>query len=150
MRSIICVVLVFLLSCKDDELFGINSDTRTFLLVNKKWKNSAIYVRSIQGQVLRDEYTFLPDYRKDDYFFFRADSTFELNDNVVKDPIAPGAVLANGTWNLLSSEQFLKLRSETGTVFQDSVKISSINDNTLLIERPVADGVQVFSFRVIP
>jgi hypothetical protein len=150
MRSFICAILVLVAGCKDDNLYGINADTKTYLLVNKKWQTSAIFVKSKEGIVIRDEYTLQPAHLKDDYFFFRADSTFELNDNAVRDPLAPSPVLANGTWNLLMGEQFLKLKTESLLTFQDSVKISSISENSLTLERPVLDGIASYSYKVVP
>ena len=149
MRLLICMMFLLLAGCNDDNLYGINSDTRAYLLLNKKWQNSAIFVKSPQGIVIRDEYSLLPPYRKDDYFFFRADSTFELNDNAAKDPGVQGNILSSGTWDVIMKEQFLRLKEQRSNLFPDSIKISSINETNLTIERPVADGVQFISYKVI-
>ena len=150
MRLLVAVMVLIFVACKDDELYGINSNTKSYLLANKKWQTSAIYVKSPQGLVIRDEYVLLPEFRKDDYYLFRADSTFELNDNVSRDPIATSPVLASGNWNLIKSEQFLKLETTYNPYFQDSIKIASLTESSLTVEKPVIDGVQFISFRVIP
>lgn len=136
--------------CKEDDLYGINSDTRTFLLANKKWQTASIFVKSPQGLIIRDEYILLPDYKKDDYFIFRADSTFLLNDNTLRDPLATSEVLAGGGWILQMNEEILKLRVDYGATPIDSMKITVISADNFSVERPVIDGIQVFSFRWLP
>jgi hypothetical protein len=152
MRFLTCalIVTVVALSCKDDQLYGINADTRTYLLANKKWQNSAIYVTNAQGNVIRDEYTPLPEYRKDDYLLLRSDSTYELNDNVAKDPSSAGAVLSNGRWQLVMNEQFIDFNPQTGAVFGDSVQITMIDGSSFIVQMPAIDGTRYFSFRAMP
>ncbi len=146
----VAVLAVFFVSCKDDDLYGINSDTRTYILADKKWQISSIFVKTTRGVIIRDDFTLLPDYRKDDYLFFRADSTFELNDNTLKDPLTTSLVIAKGKWRLEQGEQILRLFPESGVVPGDSLRIADIDASTFTVEKPAPEGVQAYGFRAVP
>jgi hypothetical protein len=152
MRLLICAVVLMMvvIGCKEDELYGLNTDTRAYLLAGKKWQYSAIYVTDANGTVIRDEYTPLPDFIKDNYLLLRADSTFELNDNINRDPLAPSVTLASGRWRLISGEQFLKFDYQSGVIFSDSVRISSINASAFTLQTPAIDGTRFYSYRALP
>ena len=137
------------MSCKEDQLYGLNADTRTYLLADKKWQAAAIFVKSPQGIVLRDDLILQPDYEKDDYYFLRSDSTFELNDNAAMHPGGSGPVLATGTWMLVSSEEFIEFNSDQPLVFSDPLKIVSISSNEFSVEYPIPEGTKFISVRAI-
>lgn len=152
MRLLIWVIgfCTVISGCKDDELYGLNVDTRTYLLANKKWQNSAIYVADARGTVIRDEYTPMPDYLKDNFLLLRADSTFELNDGINIDPLSTNTIISSGRWRLIANEQFLKFEPTYGVIYPDSVQITTIDATSFTVQMPAIDGTRFVSYRVVP
>ena len=146
---LLLLLVVLFVACKDDQLYGINADTKTYMLANKRWQAIAIFTKSPQGIVLRDDYILLPDYQKDDYYFLKSDSTFELNDNTNLHPGAQTPILATGTWKLAASDTYLELKSDNIAVIQDPLAITSISGTEFSVEVPVPEGRKFMSFRAL-
>jgi hypothetical protein len=118
MKSFLLLLILFY-SCSKRS--GINnSPGRADLLVNKKWKISAISVKLPNGVTYPDNYTTLPSYKKDDYFYFNADLTFSDNDNVERSPNDSTGILDSGSWQLANGENDLQMVT---TLFQTGTAI---------------------------
>jgi len=96
--------------------------SRADLLINKKWKITAISVKLPNGITYPDHYSTLPDYKKDDYFYFNADLTFTDNDNTERAPTTDSTgILDSGRWGLANGENELQMIStlfQTGTAIE--------------------------------
>lgn len=102
------------------------------LLVNVKWKLSAVSGKLSNGTVIPDDYSGLPSYKKDDYYFFKSDFTFTYNDNIDKRPGASSTILEDGTWQLSNGDKDLQMSGSGASYFP--TKIISISSKELIIE----------------
>ena len=113
------ILLVLFFSCSKR---SGNNMSRADLLVNKKWKISAISVQLPNGMIYPDNYSTLPSYKKDDYFYFNNDLTFTDNDNIERAPTTDSSgILDSGKWGLANSENDLQMVStlfQTGTAIE--------------------------------
>jgi hypothetical protein len=96
--------------------------SRADLLINKKWKITAISVKLPNGITYPDQYSTLPSYKKDDYFYFKADLTFTDNDNTERAPASNSTgILDSGKWGLANGENDLQMVTtlfQTGTAIE--------------------------------
>lgn len=142
MRPVMCILILSLFSCKQDNLYGINTDTRLSLLVDKKWQTVAMYVKSPEGTIIRDNLALFPDYRKDDYYLFRADSSFELNDHVNLQPGSLSPVIDSGSWTFTNQDQFIVMSGGSELPNLSPLKINVITQTDLTLQAPITDGTQ--------
>ena len=117
--AFILLLLVLFYSCSKKSNSG-NPVPRADLLINKKWKISAISVKLPNGVTYPDNYSPLPTYKKDDYFYFNVDLTFTDNDNTERAPTDSTGILDSGKWGLASGETELQMVS---TMFQTGIAI---------------------------
>lgn len=114
-------LLLLVLSYSCSKKSNIDAVTRADLLINKKWKISAISVQTPNGNYYPDNYSPLPSYKKDDYFYFNSDLTFTDNDNIEKAPNNSTGILDSGKWALENAETNLHMIStvlQTGTAIE--------------------------------
>ena len=114
-------LLLLVLSYSCSKKSNINPVSRADLMINKKWKISAISVKLPNGVYYPDAYSPLPSYKKDDYFYFNADLTFTDNDNIEKSPTNSTGLLDSGNWGLANDENELHMIStlfQTGTAIE--------------------------------
>ena len=114
------LLLVLFFSCSKKSGSG-DTLSRADLLINKKWKISAISVKLPNGVTYPDSYSTLPSYKKDDYFYFNADLTFTDNDNAERAPNNSTGILDSGKWALENGENNLHMIStvlQTGTAIE--------------------------------
>jgi len=118
MKSFLLLLILFY-SCSKRS--GINNNpSRADLIVNKKWKISAISLKLPNGIFYPDNYSTLPSYKKDDYFYFNGDLTFTDNDNTERSPNDSTGILDSGNWQLANGENDLQM---VGTLFQTGTAI---------------------------
>jgi len=117
--AFILLLLVLFYSCSKKSNSG-NPVPRADLLINKKWKISAISLKRPDGIFYPDNYSTLPSYKKDDYFYFNADLTFTDNDNAERSPNDSTGILDSGNWQLANGENELQMVT---TLFQTGTAI---------------------------
>ena len=87
------------------------------------------------GVTYPDNYSTLPSYKKDDYFYFNADFTFTDNDNTERSPNDSTGILDSGSWQLANGEndlQMIPTLFQTGTAIEYyPTKILELTDNTM-------------------
>lgn len=140
-----------LFSCKKD-----NADSKKSnydLLINKKWKING-ETGSINGVAVNSGYDSLPDYSKDNYFYFYDNLNYEQNAGKLLDPDSPDQIIDHGTWQLTTSDQFISLTSLTPGAITYPLKILELTETNLKIEYTFSDSGKVYivddSFIVIP
>src|ERR1700750_205086 len=105
------VLLLLVLSCSCSKKSNNYPVSRADLIISKKWKISAISVKTPNGVYYPDNYSPLPSYKKDDYFYFNADLTFTDNDNIEKSPTNSTGLLDSGKWGLANGDSELRMIS---------------------------------------
>ena len=91
-------------------------------------------VKTASGN-LTNEYDSLPRYRKDDYFFFKQDSTYEFNDNIDTMPGKHSKILDAGIWKLDSRQTQLEMHSDVYNTTYNPARIIELSSNKLSLER---------------
>ena len=120
---------------------GIDTKQRSELLINKKWQLVVLTTKSANGQTVINGYDSLPSYRKDDYLLFRADSTYEYNDNVEMRPGVPSPILDAGEWKLIQDNKALELFSTFYTKSYPLFNIIELTETKLEMEtKSESDG----------
>jgi hypothetical protein len=82
------------------------------LLVNKKWQLTGLSVKLSDGTVFPDEYSSLPDYQKDDYWYFKPDHTYTNNDNKKRETCKSPDLIDYGIWYFNYKDSSLMLKSK--------------------------------------
>ena len=130
------LLLILFYSCSKSS--NGNSISRSDLLTNKKWKISAISVKLPNGVTDPDNYSTLPSYKKDDYFYFNVDFTFTDNDNTERSPNDSTGILDAGSWQLANGENDLQMATtlfQTGTAIEYyPTKILELTNTTMYWE----------------
>lgn len=133
MQRFLLLLLLFY-SCSKKSGVNNNPSWADFL-VNKKWKISAISHKTPNGVYFPDNYSTLPSYKKDDYFYFKSDFTFTDNDNTDRAPRDSTGILDSGTWSLTNGGNNLRMVT---TMFQSGTaidyyptKISGLSNTTM-------------------
>ena len=130
--SIVMLTALIFYSCTKND--SVQVDNRRSMLMNKQWKMTAtISIDSNNNET--DLYTGLPEYRKDDYFIFNADSTYELNDNVLLSADTISSIIDAGTWALTENGNRLELYSNFFNVTYEPAMIRVLTNDELYIER---------------
>lgn len=132
-------LMILILSCevisscsKDDNDTTKRKENRE-LLVDKKWvMSSNISIDSLNNQtdLLQD----IEDYKKDDYFLFKPDSTYELNDNIELRYDTASVIIDAGKWVLSADGTELLRHSDVFTRTYSPAVIKEITDTSLLLE----------------
>lgn len=105
------LIVFFILACSKKDSQQDASQSNTEKLINKKWKISALSGKLSNGTIFPDEYTGLPAYMKDDYWYFKSDLTYTYNDNTVKRPGNLNDIMDFGTWSLINGDLYIQLIS---------------------------------------
>lgn len=151
MKCFIIVFCLFLLACsKDDSSDPTPQKTRTELLIDKKWQKTAISGKLADGTIVPDGFTSLPSYAKDDYYLFKSNLKYELNDNIEMHPGQTDKVIASGSWALVSSDQYLTVERDSDG-FETNVKITELTETQLKWESVIEEtGTTVYeTYKVI-
>jgi hypothetical protein len=142
------MVFLALVGCTKEDALVI--EMRENLLINKKWQLTGMTVRTANGLVSRD-YDSLPSYRKDDYFLFKHDSTYEFNDNIDTMPGKHSRILDAGIWQLNSSQTHLEMKSNVFNTTYTPARIVELSASKLSLERthPGDGSVTTTSYKPI-
>lgn len=125
------VVLNFCGCTKDD---SIVIEVKQGLLINKKWQLTGMSVKVPNG-LLTEKFDSLPSYRKDDYFLFRHDSTYEFNDHLDTMPGKHSKILDAGTWSLDNRQTHLGMESDVFNTRYTPARIIELSTSKLSLER---------------
>jgi hypothetical protein len=137
--------LIFLFSCKKDHLNTGNTELRDQLIVDKKWEPVALNYKQDNGSEGPDVFSSLPEYKKDDYWLFRADGTYEINDNLKLRPGVLTSFIDAGTWKFYSFKEYFQLTSLNPDVRYSLSRIVSLSENELKIEMESEGKIQYFT-----
>ena len=135
MRTSICVLLaititIFASCSKDDK---IEQKSSVSLLTGKKWQLTEII--SIDSTGKQDDlFSELPEFEKDDYFLFNADSTYELNDNLQLRADSADRIIDAGDWEIIEGNKILMASNVFYTTYHPA-EILEINENSLYVQR---------------
>lgn len=129
---VLCTTILSLYSCTKDDTIVIES--KQDFLINKRWQLTGMTVKTATG-VPSNEYDSLPSYRKDDYFLFKHDSTYEFNDHIDTVPGKHSRILDAGTWKLDKTQTHLDMQSDVFNTTYTRAKIIEISSSKLSIER---------------
>ena len=126
------LALLVFMSCGKDDTVSVESATNK--LLNKRWiLTSSVSIDS--NGVEKDIFTPLPEYRKDDYFQFNADSSYEFNDNVElrSDSVSP--IIDAGKWAFTRGGTYLELYSSFFNTTYEPALVQTLSDTELFLER---------------
>lgn len=121
------------LSCSKDDTDTTEKKENRELLIDKKWVvTSNISIDSLNNQtdLLQD----IEDYKKDDYFLFKSDSTYELNDNIELRYDTASVIIDAGKWILSNDGTELNRHSDVYTRSYEPATIKELNDTLLVLE----------------
>ena len=141
------VLMVSFTSCtKEDDLV---IERKQWLLVNKKWQLSGMSVNT--SGLIVNEFDSLPSYRKDDYFIFRPDSTYEFNDNIDTMPGNNSKILDIGTWRFNEKEMELEMHSDQFNTTYTPAKVLELSTTNLSLQRthPGDGSVTVTTYKAL-
>jgi hypothetical protein len=124
--------MIYCASCAKDDSIVVKNNAP--LLTGVKWEViSIISVDSLNKET--DLYSTLPAFMKDDYFLFNADSTYELNDNVVLRADSASAIIDAGNWELTHNGDSLELHSNFFSTTYYPAFIKELTQTSLSLER---------------
>ncbi len=133
---IIALSVIACISCSKDEMEEPkNNPSPTQIrgwLQDKKW----VIVSNVSIDSLNNVLDLMQDvenFKLDDYFFFRPDSTYELNDNLLLRNDTATRIIDAGKWELSDDAQLLR-HSDTYTTTYHPATIKEITDSTLFLE----------------
>jgi hypothetical protein len=129
---VICMVFINLCACTKEDTIVI--EAKQDLLINKKWQLTGMSVRTANGNIA-NEYDSLPSYRKDDYFLFKQDSTYEFNDHIDTMPGKHSRILDAGIWKIDSRQTYLEMQSDVFNTTYNPARIIELSTNKLALER---------------
>jgi hypothetical protein len=105
------------------------------MLIGKKWQAVSIMSRSDTSDAEIDRFINLPEYSKDDFLRFNADSTYELNDNLVLRSDTTSIIIDAGNWELTDGNNYLQMHSSVFTTTYHPALIKELTGASLLLER---------------
>jgi len=128
----LCLAAAYLFGCTKQDALVI--ERKHWLLVNKKWQLSSMSIKTANGN-LTNQYDSLPSFRKDDYFVFKPDSTYEFNDNTDTIPGKNSRILDAGIWKLDQKETVLEMHSDLFNSTYNPARILELSTSKLSLER---------------
>ena len=126
------MILAFLFGCTKDDTIVI--ERKYWLLVNKKWQLSGMSIKTANG-ISTNTYDSLPSFRKDDYFVFKTDSTYEFNDNTDTMPGKNSKIIDAGIWKLDQKETVLEMHSDMFNTTYNPARLVELSNSKLSLER---------------
>jgi hypothetical protein len=129
---VLCIIFIFIGGCTKEDTIVI--ENKTGLLVDKKWQLTGLTIKSSAG-VFSDEYDSLPAYRKDDYFIFKRDSTYEFNDHIDTMPGKHSKILDAGIWKFNNRQTHVEMQSDVFNTTYNPARLIELSTNKLLLER---------------
>ncbi len=140
------IVIALFLGCSKDDAPTQPQQSRTDLLVGKKWVMTSMTGKLANGSMVTEQIGLLPEYKKDDYWFFKPDLTFEFNDNSNKRPGSTISVLDQGTWRLVNGDSYIELKSNSPATSYFPTKVLEITSAQMKWESTdPADGTIIYT-----
>ena len=99
--------------------------------------------------IVANAYDSLPSFRKDDYFHFKPDSTYEFNDNRDTIPGKNSRILDAGIWKLDQKETLLEMHSDIFNTTYNPARILELTSSKLSLERthPGDGSVTIITYK---
>jgi hypothetical protein len=145
----IFVLLIVIGSCSKSDSNETNSQNKFKLLVNKKWQFLTVSAVLADGTTQSDYFANQPDYKKDNYYYYKSDLTFTINDNIKKNNPGDPDIIDSGTW-VLHSDESIYVKSTSGIRY-DPVKIAIIDESDMQLVSKNSSGITLdISYVVIP
>ena len=145
---LVWVLMLASFGCTKEDTLVI--ERKQWLLVNKKWQLSGMSSKTAGG-AFTNEFDSLPSFRKDDYFVFKPDSTYEFNDNMDTMPGKNSKILDVGTWKLDEKELKLEMHSDLYNITYNPAKILELSTSNLSLERthPGDGSITLTSYKAL-
>ncbi|MGZ5133742.1 MAG: hypothetical protein ACXWCG_01275 [Flavitalea sp.] len=142
---VLCLFIVQLNSCTKEDTIVIDKNRE--LLVNKKWKITFMSIQTNNG-LLTNTYDSLPSFRRDDYFLFKRDSTYELNDHIDTMQGKNSKILDAGVWKINNTRAYMEMQSDLYNTTYTPARIVESTATKLTLERihPGDSSVTVTSY----
>lgn len=134
------LLLFSLIACKKEE----NLTTEEKLLVNKKWKLTAM--SSVGSSGTTDLYPGLPAYIKDDYLIFYSNHNYEMNDASLRDPSKTALIYDKGSWEYRSGEQILQFKSSTPSSEYLPWHVTTLSATTLVVNFSILGELRILTY----
>ena len=103
--------------------------------------------------LLTNTYDSLPSFRRDDYFLFKRDSTYELNDHIDTMPGKNSKILDAGVWKINNTQinntqTYMEMHSDLYNTAYTPARIVELTASKLTLERthPGDSSVTVTSY----
>jgi len=137
MRRIFILCIVFseiaYVSCDKDDSASGNNNFRPETLIDKKWQiQSNISIDSTNHET--DLLSGQEGYTKDDYLIFAADSTYQLNDNIILQSDTASKIIDSGTWLFSADNTQLLRHSDMYEHDYEPALIKTLTANTFVTE----------------
>jgi hypothetical protein len=129
---LLCLFFMNISSCTKEDAIVIES--KEGFLINKKWQLTGMSLKAANG-ITTNEYDSLPSYRKDDYFLFKPDSTYEFNDNTDTMPGKHSRILDVGSWKFKNRQTLLEMHSDVYNTTYNDARIMELSSGRLSLER---------------
>jgi hypothetical protein len=137
----ILLITLIIAGCNKKHDGSALNKSRKDLLINKKWQVLSISRLLDDGMTVDpDYYSKLPEYEQDDYYFFRWNLTYDINENKVRRPLSEEQLYDNGTWSLTQGDKYLELQSLRG-FGHPIIQITDISDTELRFVWSNQDGL---------
>jgi len=145
LSTLLCLFVINFIGCTKEDALVI--ERKHWLLVDKKWQLSGMSLKMASG-VFINEYDSLPSFKKDDYFLFKPDSTFEFNDNIDTMPGKNSKILDVGTWKFDEKHMVLEMHSDLYDTTYNPAKIIELSTTKLSFERThPGDSITITTYK---
>ena len=126
------IVWVLSLSCSKDDENAIPANARELLTASKWQLIEQIQIDSTGKS--ENLYPTLPSFRKDDYYLFKQDSSYEVNDYLELRSYTTELIIDAGRWELTNNNSVLQLHSNMYTTTYEPATIQELSASTLATE----------------
>lgn len=131
-RFLLLALALSCAGCTEDD--NIMIERKQWTLINTRWQLTGLSEKTASGP-FSNKYDSLPSFRKDDYFVFRSDSTYELNDHLDTMPGKNSKVLDAGVWTINAAQTHLQMHSDVFNTDYNPARILELTSTRLSLER---------------
>lgn len=131
-RLLLLVIVLSYFGCTEDD--NIVIERKQWVLINTRWQLTGLSEKTAGGP-FSNKYDSLPSFRKDDYFLFHADSTYELNDHLDTMPGKNSKVLDAGVWRINAAQTHIEMHSDVFNADYNPARIVELTNTRLSLER---------------
>jgi hypothetical protein len=120
-------------SCDKDDTDTGSNNFHPETLIDKKWQiQSNISIDSMNRET--DLFSGQEAYTKDDYLIFAADSTYQLNDNIILQSDTASKIIDSGTWLFSADNSHLLRHSDMYERDYEPALIKALTANSFMTE----------------